>query len=68
MAAMTETMLAQCRLRQDTWTLVSWLDTRKRFRVGSRVTLKGLDGLWTVETIGRRTSADTINRGWNNNI
>ncbi|MGQ0463867.1 MAG: hypothetical protein ACT4QG_00960 [Sporichthyaceae bacterium] len=61
-------MLAQCTLTQGPWTLVSWLDTAKRFRVGNRVTLKGLDGLWTIEKVGHPIPADTINRGWNNNI
>lgn len=63
-----ELMVAQCKLRQGTSTLVSWLDTKKKFKVGSLVTLKGLEGKWKIESIGRIMLANNINRDWNNNI
>lgn len=65
---MSEQMLVQCRLLRGTTTLVSWLDSRKKFRVGNYVTLKGLDGRWEIKTIGRPIAASNIHHDWNNNI
>ena len=65
---MGEQMLSQCRLRRGSTTLVGWLDTAKNFGVGSLVTLRGVDGIWRVETVGGPVAGSTINRGWNNNI
>lgn len=65
---MSERYVSQCKLRQGTLFLTSYLDTKKKFKVGSWVTLKGLDGWWVVEKIGRPVLANSVEKTWNNNI
>ncbi len=64
---MAERNLVQCRLRRGDSVLMAWLPTDKKFRVGNQITLKGdpSGDLWTVETIGAKRDADSVNRGWN---
>lgn len=42
----------QAVLKQDKTTLVTWLPEDKRVKSGVRITLKGVDGWWTVMTCG----------------
>ena len=54
--------LRQCELESGNRRMTCWLEDR--VHRGSRVTLKGIDGVWTVREVGVRLEADEINRKW----
>ena len=44
--------VVQCRLRKEETSLVTWLPADAKLKVGMRVELVGVDGIWDVETVG----------------
>lgn len=52
-------IVAQCKLDSDGKTMTAWLDP-SRIRVGSIVTLKGIEYRWTVVSMGEPRSAAGI--------
>ena len=62
-------MLRQDELRSGTTVRTCWLEAR--IKVGDSVRLKNSEDpqrWWSVVRTGEPQAADTINRGWHNNI
>ena len=58
-------MYRQVQLSQDNKILVCWIPVDKRIGIGTKITLKGLDGWWVVDEMYAATKPkDTINQDW----
>ena len=60
--------IIQTTLKQNNTFLKTWLPVDKRVKIGTIISLEGVEGKWEVMEQFDRSELSNLRRGWNNNI